>query len=167
MARVPVYNGKHLSYGAQKVNGWLRTQAAQTSHSWRDPRCPSWWRLPLHQKFARRGGRRRAMVGVGQSDAMDYHAWKRCSAWSNVSGGETGVKSVQMIDGDAVWKAGEEVVVPARLLETAAQRSDSFWGFSDLDSRTQDLANNGELPRLVKNPSYLVRTERRPADLLM
>ena len=42
-------------------------------------------------------------------------------------------------------------------------------GYSELDSRTQDLANNGELPRLVKNPSaYLIeRNDGLRTTLLM
>jgi hypothetical protein len=110
------------------------------------------------------------MVGVGRSDAMDYHALEAMQCMvERRKGGESGVKSVQMIEGDAVWKAGEKSAWSKRLLEAALSRSDSLKGVSDLDSRTQDLANNGELPQLVKNPSaYLIeRNDGLRTTLLM
>ena len=84
-------------------------------------------------------------------------------------GGETGIKSVQLIEGDAVWRAGEEGLWSRRLLEAALSRSDSLMGVSDLDSRPQDLANNGQLPRLVKNPDayFIERNDGLRTTLLM
>ena len=110
------------------------------------------------------------MVGVGSSDPMDYHALEAMQCMvERRKGGETGIKSVQLIEGDAVWKAGEEGVWSRRLLEAALSRSDSLQGISELDSRPQDLANNGELPRLVKNPAaYLIeRNDGLRTTLLM
>ncbi len=48
------------------------------------------------------------MVGEGGSDAMDFHALEglQCMV-ERRRGGETGVKAVQMIVGDEVWKALE------------------------------------------------------------
>src|SRR5438309_1007826 len=49
------------------------------------------------------------MIGVGGSDAMDYHALEAMQCMVERRGrGETGVRAVQMIEGDAVWKASEE-----------------------------------------------------------
>ena len=101
---------------------------------------------------------------------MDYHALEAMQCMvERRKGGESGIKSVQLIEGDAVWKAGDEGVWSRRLLEAALSRSDSLQGLSALDSRTQDLASNGELPRLVKNPSaYLIeRTDGLQTTLLM
>ena len=40
---------------------------------------------------------------------MDFHALEAMQCMvERRKGGETGVKAVQMIEGDAVWKAGEE-----------------------------------------------------------
>ena len=48
------------------------------------------------------------MVGVGGSDAMDFHALEAMQCMlERRKGGETGVKAVQLIEGDAVWKAGD------------------------------------------------------------
>ncbi|MGH2359594.1 MAG: hypothetical protein ACRDGM_03510, partial [bacterium] len=68
-------------------------------------------------------------------------------------GGETGVKTVEMIEGDAVWKAGEEGRWSRELLSAALSRSDSPQGRTIADGRTQDLLGSGELPKLVKEPA--------------
>jgi hypothetical protein len=94
------------------------------------------------------------MVGVGDSDHMDYHALEAMQCMlERRKGGETGVKAVQMIQGDAVWKAGEEGRWSKRLLTSALSRSDTPMGWTVTDGRTQDLFGNGELPKLVKNPA--------------
>src|SRR5206468_3569716 len=68
-------------------------------------------------------------------------------------GGETGVKAVEMIEGDAVWRAGKEGRWSKDLLTAAISRSDTPQGLTIQDGRTQDLVNNGELPKLAKNPA--------------
>ena len=60
------------------------------------------------------------MVGVGGSDAMDYHALEAMQCMvERRRGGETGVRSVQLIEGDAVWKAGDAGRWSWELLESA------------------------------------------------
>jgi hypothetical protein len=72
-------------------------------------------------------------------------------------GGESGIRSVQLIDGDAVWKAGDEGLWSKRLLTAALSRSDSPKGLSVTDGRPQDLLGSGELRKLVKQPAaYLI-----------
>ena len=84
-------------------------------------------------------------------------------------GGETGVRAVQMIEGDAVWKAGEDGRWSKELLTAALSRSDTPQGLTVKDGRTQDLVRNGELPKLVKNPSayFIEHTDGLKATLLM
>ena len=68
-------------------------------------------------------------------------------------GGETGVRSVQTIEGDAVWSAGWS----KELLSAALSRSDTPLGLTVKDGRTQDLVATGELQRLVSKPAaYLI-----------
>jgi hypothetical protein len=64
-------------------------------------------------------------------------------------GGETGVKAVQLLQGEEAWKAGYS----DDLLTAALSRSDTPLGLTDADGRTQDLVKSGELRRLVKNPA--------------
>jgi hypothetical protein len=110
------------------------------------------------------------MVGEGGSDAMDFHALEglQCMV-ERRKGGETGVRAVQLIEGDAVWKAGEDGRWSKELLTAALSRSDTPQGLTVKDGRTQDLVHNGELPKLVKNPwAYFIEyADGLKATLLM
>ena len=155
---VPVYNDKHLSYSAEKAARMVADSKRLKFAFLAGSSLPVTWRLPPVEVPYDAVIQDALMVGVGGSDAMDYHALEAMQCMvERRKGGESGIKSVQLIEGDAVWKAGEAGVWSRRLLEAALSRSDSLLGTTELDSRPQDLANNGELPRLVKNPSaYLI-----------
>ena len=110
------------------------------------------------------------MVGVGSSDASDYHALEAMQCMvERRRGGESGIKSVQLIQGDAVWKAGEEGRWSKRLLEAALSRSNALLGDTLIDARPQDLANNGQLPKIVKEPAayFIEHADGLQSTLLM
>jgi hypothetical protein len=72
-------------------------------------------------------------------------------------GGETGIRSVQMIEGDAVWRAGRDGVWSEELLISALSRGDSPKGLPDEDGRTIDLFGTGELQQRAAKPvAYLI-----------
>src|SRR6266576_1668475 len=137
---VPVYNDKHLSYSFEKAQ---------------------WMVAARHRlKFPMLGG----------SDPMDYHALEAMQCMvERRKGGETGVKAVQMLEGDAVWKAGQEGRWSKQLLIAALSRSDTPQGKTIADGRTQDLVGNGELPKLVPNPAayFIERNDGLRTTLLM
>jgi len=89
---------------------------------------------------------------------MDYHALEAMQCMvERRRGGESGVRSVQLLDGDAVWKAGDDGLWSGELLEAALSRSDTPCGLTEEDGRTQDLLGSGELRRLVERPAaYLI-----------
>ena len=76
---------------------------------------------------------------------------------------------MQLIEGDAVWEAGENGDWSHTLLEAALSRSDTPCGLTDEDGRTQDLLGTGELQRLVENPSayFIEYNDGLRATLLM
>lgn len=158
---VPVFNDKHLSYSADKARLMVEASKRLRFPFLAGSSLPVTWRLPPVEIPYNSKITEALMVGVGGSDPMDYHALEAMQCMvERRHGGETGIKSVQMLEGDAVWKAGEEGRWSMALLESALSRSDSLKGDSDLDSRPQNLARNGQLPKLVKNPAaYLI--ERR------
>jgi hypothetical protein len=84
-------------------------------------------------------------------------------------GGETGVKSVQLIEGDAVWKAGDDGRWSKQLFQAALSRADSPQGLTLKDGRTQDLLGSGELPKLVPKPAayFIERNDGLRTTLLM
>src|SRR5437867_4752731 len=151
---VPVYNGKHLSYSFEKAKWMVDASKRLKFPMLAGSSLPVTWRLPSIDLPLNCEIESALMVGVGDSDPMDYHALEAMQCMiERRKGGEHGVKAVQMIEGDAVWKAGEEGRWSKELLTAALSRSDSPQGLTITDGRTQDLASNGELPKLVKNPA--------------
>jgi hypothetical protein len=107
------------------------------------------------------------MVGF---DGRDFDALEAMQCMlERRRGGETGVRAVQMIDGSAVWEAGEQGRWSKELLEAALSRSDTPLGLTEEDGRTQDLLGSGELRKLVKDPAayFIEYRDGLVATLLM
>lgn len=151
---VPVYNDKHLSYSFEKAK-WMVDASKRLGFAFlAGSSLPVTWRLPDLELPLGCEIEEALMVGVGGSDPMDYHALEALQCMiERRRGGETGVRAVQMIEGEAVWRAGQEGRWSRRLLEAALSRSDTPQGLTLADGRTQDLVGSGELERLVKNPA--------------
>ncbi|MBK9167592.1 MAG: hypothetical protein IPM24_09030 [Bryobacterales bacterium] len=151
---VPVYNDKHLSWSFEKAK-WM----VDAGHRLKFPvlagsSLPVTWRLPDLELPLGCEIEEALMVGVGGSDPMDYHALEAMQCMiERRKGGETGVRAVQLIEGDAVWQAGDEGRWSKRLLEAALSRSDRPQGLTIQDGRTQNLMRDGELARLVEKPA--------------
>jgi hypothetical protein len=167
---VPVYNDKHLSYSLEKAR-----KMADTSHRLKFPMLagsslPVTWRLPELELPLGCEIEDALMVGCGGSDPMDFHALEAMQCMlERRKGGERGVKSVQLIEGDAVWKAGEEGRWSKEMLRSALSRSDNLKGASVTDGRPQDMVGTGVLPGLVKDPwAYFIEyRDGTKATLLM
>jgi hypothetical protein len=167
---VPVYNDKHLSYSFEKAQWMVASSRRLKFPMLAGSSLPVTWRLPDIELPLNCEIEEALMVGEGGSDPMDFHALEgmQCMV-ERRKGGETGVKAVQMIEGDAVWKAGEQGRWSKELLTAALSRSDTPQGLTLLDGRTQDLLANGELPKLVKNPAayFIERNDGLRTTLLM
>jgi hypothetical protein len=151
---VPVFNDKHLSYSFERAQWMVEASRRLGFPLLAGSSLPVTWRLPDLELPLGCRIEEALTVGVGSSDAMDYHALEAMQAMiERRRGGETGVRAVQMIEGEAVWQAGREGRWSRRLLEAALSRSDTPQGLTVADGRTQDLAGSGELEKLVKNPA--------------
>lgn len=167
---VPVYNDKHLSDSFTKAQ-----EMVEDSHRLGFPflagsSLPVTWRLPDVDMPLDAEIEDALMVGVGGSDPMDYHALEAMQCMlERRQGGEHGVVGVQMIEGDAVWEAGDAGRWSWRLLEAALSRSDSPMGLTEVDGRTQDLIGTGELKRIVEKPAayFIEYADGLKATLLM
>jgi len=163
---VPVYNDKHLSYSFEKAKAMVDTSRRLRFPMLAGSSIPVTWRLPAIDLPLNCDIESAVMVGAGGSDAMDFHALEglQCMV-ERRRGGETGVKAVQLLQGDAVWNAD----YPKDLLSSALSRSDTPLGLTLIDGRTQDLVKSGELPKLVKNPAaYMIEyRDGLKATLLM
>lgn len=167
---VPVYNDKHLSYSFEKAK-WMVDQSKRMGFPMlAGSSLPVTWRLPDIELPLECEIEEALMVGVGGSDPMDYHSLEAMQCMvERRKGGESGVRSVQLIDGEGVWKAGEEGRWSKQLLTAALSRSDSPQGLSVVDGRPQDLVGSGEIRRLVKEPAayFIERNDGLKTTLLM
>jgi hypothetical protein len=151
---VPVYNDKHLSYSFEKARAMVDASRRLRFPMLAGSSLPVTWRLPAIDLPLGCQIEEALMVGVGGSDAMDFHALEglQCMV-ERRRGGETGVKAVQLLEGDAVWKAGDEGRYSKALLTSALSRSDTPLGLTVTDGRTQDLVASGQLRELAKRPA--------------
>ena len=167
---VPIYNDKHLSYSFDKAKEMIDDGQRLDFAILAGSSLPVTWRLPDVELEKGCEVSEALMVGCGGSDPMDYHALEAMQCMiERRKGGETGIKQVQMIEGDDVWKALDEGRFSHRLLEAALSRSDTPCGKTDEDGRTQDLLGNGELPVLVEEPTayFIEHNDGLKTTLLM
>ena len=155
---VPVYNDKHLSYSFSKASEMVADGHRLGFPILAGSSLPVSYRLPDLELPLNCEIEEALMVGIGGSDPMDYHALEGMQCMlERRKGGETGVRSVQLLEGDDVWQAGDAGQWSKNLLESALSRSDSPRGLSEEDGRTQDLLGSGEARRLAENPAaYLI-----------
>jgi hypothetical protein len=167
---VPVFNDKHLSYSMTKARKMVAASKRLKFPLLAGSSLPVTWRMPDLELPLDCDIDDALMVGVGSSDSSDYHALEALQCMvERRRAGETGIKSVQLIEGDAVWQAGKEGLWSLKLLEAALSRSDLILGQTLVDSRPQDLVGSGELPKLVTHPAaYLIdRNDGLRTTLLM
>ena len=167
---VPIYNDKHLSYSFEKAQEMVDDGHRLGFSILAGSSLPVTWRLPDVELPLDCEIESALMIGVGGSDPMDYHALEAMQCMvERRKGGETGVKAVQLIEGDAVWEAGEAGRWSKELLESALSRCDSPCGLTEEDGRTQDLLGSGELQKLVENPAayFIERNDGLQTTLLM
>ena len=114
---------------------------------------PMTWRLPPLELPTGCRVEQALMVGIGSRRSDRFRALETLQAMvERRRGGETGVRSVQSVAGEAVWRAGSSGRWSGELLEAAVARSDSLQGETLKDGRPRDLVKSGELPRLVEHP---------------
>ncbi|MCY3758977.1 MAG: hypothetical protein OXG96_14755, partial [Acidobacteria bacterium] len=114
---------------------------------------PMTWRLPPLELPAGSPVEQALLVGIGFGRSDRYRALETLQAMvERRSDGETGVRSVQAVAGEAAWRAGSSGRWSRELLQAAVARSDSLQGETLKDGRPRDLVGSRELPRLVEDP---------------
>lgn len=167
---VPLYNDKHLSFSFEKARWMVDASKRLKFPMLAGSSLPVTWRLPDIELALNSEIESAVMVGYGGPDVMDFHGLEALQCMlERRKGGETGVRAVQMIEGEAVWKALDARQISRDLLVSALSRSDTPQGQTIVDGRTQDLVAKGELPKLVKNPAayFLEYRDGLKATLLM
>ncbi len=151
---VPVYNDKHLSYSFTKARAMVEASEKMNFPMLGGSSLPVTFRLPDVDIPLGAEIEEALMVGCGGSDPMDFHALEGMQCMTERrKGGETGVRAVQYLSGEAFWKARAEGRWSNELLTSALSRSDTPLGLTVTDGRTQNLAAPGVLESLVKHPA--------------
>jgi hypothetical protein len=167
---VPYFNHKQLSFSFEEAQTMVKTANRLRFPLLAGSSLPVTWRLPDVDIPLGAEVEEAVMVGVGGFDGMDFDALEALQCMlERRKGGETGVKAVQLLEGDDVWAAGNAGRWSKDLLSSALSRSDTPLGLTVLDGRTQDLVASGVLPQLAKNPAaYCIEySDGTRATLLM
>jgi hypothetical protein len=167
---VPYFNHKQLSFSFSEAQSMVKASDRLKFPLMAGSSMPVTWRLPDVDIPLGARVQEAVMVGVGGFDSMDFDALEAMQCMlERRKGGETGVKSVQLLEGDDVWVAGQAGRWSKDLLTSALSRSDTPMGLTMLDGRNQDLVGDGALPQLVKDPAaYCIEyTDETKATLLM
>jgi hypothetical protein len=150
---VPYFNHESLSFSFPEAKSMVAASERLKFPLLAGSSLPVTWRIPdvdipLGAKIEEA-----VMVGKGTIDGMDFDALEAMQCMlERRAGGETGVKAVQLLEGDDVWTAGESGRWSKELLSSALSRSDAIQGLTVMDGRPQDMVAGGVLPQLVKNP---------------
>jgi hypothetical protein len=151
---VPYFNHKQLSFSFEQAQTMVKSASRLRFPLLAGSSLPVTWRLPDVDIPLGAEVEEAVMVGVGGFDGMDFDALEALQCMlERRKGGETGVKAVQLLEGDDVWAAGNAGRWSKDLLSSALSRSDTPLGLTVLDGRTQNLVASGVLPQLVKNPA--------------
>lgn len=154
-ATAPVFNDKHLSwnfaYAQEMVNesqelGFALQAGSSLPVTWRMPSVE----MPYGAKIDEALG-----VAMGPIDIYDFHALEMMQSMiERRAGGETGVKSVQGMRGDAVWNAlskpnWDDGGIDPELFEACLSRSQTLAQQNNLSHRYPTLA---QMKEMVKDP---------------
>lgn len=117
---VPVFHDKHLADNWQDAK-WIYDTARELKVPMlAGSSLPVLWRYPPAD--VPRGAKLREIVAVSyhRLDAYGFHALEMVQALAERrAGGETGVRAVQCLTGEAVWQAGEAGIFDRELLDQA------------------------------------------------
>jgi hypothetical protein len=120
---VPIYNDKHLSYRWADAEFMYQTARKHKIPFWAASAMPVVWRKPNFQHPLGKPIDHALVIGFHMVERYGYHALEILqSQVERRKGGETGVRSVQCLSGDDVWKAAETGRWSMDLANTAIKR---------------------------------------------
>ncbi len=150
---VPYFNHNALSFSFANAQSMVKTADRLKIPLMAGASMPVTWRLPDVDIPLGAHVLEAVMVGPSGFRGSPFDALEAMQAMlERRKGGETGVRAVQLLEGDDVWAARKAGRFSEELLSSALSRSDTPLGLTVLDGRTQDLAAPGVLQQLVPNP---------------
>src|SRR5262245_3769908 len=147
---VPVFNDKHLSWKWE----WAK-EMVDTAHKMKIPflagsSLPVTWRAPAIDMPFLAEVEEMLCVAMGRVDSFGFHALEtiQCMA-ERRRGGETGVKSLHALRGDAVWNAMEAKAWDPRLFEACLCRSQTL---AQTETASHRYPTTEQMRKWVKEP---------------
>jgi hypothetical protein len=123
---VPVFNDKHLYYDRKKAKEMVETAKKVGFPLMAGSSLPVTWRRPEVELPFGCEVKEALVASRGELEIYGIHSLEALQCMvERRKGAETGVKAVQCLEGDAVWKAGDDGVWSWELLEAALARSPS------------------------------------------
>ena len=126
---VPVFNDKHFAYDFNDANWMWKRSKELNIPLMAGSSLPLCWRNPYVEYDKGTNIEEALSIGYGGIEAYGYHAIETLQCMvERRDGGETGVASVQCLEGDEVWHAGDEGRWPKDLanaaLDSIAKKTD-------------------------------------------
>jgi hypothetical protein len=127
--RAPIFTDKHLSWSFDHASRMVNTARRLGIPLLAGSSLPVTWRRPYVSWPLAADVDEALVLGYGDLEAYGFHALETLQCMvERRRGGETGVRTVQCLEGDAVWQAGREGRWSEALLdaalETVERRSD-------------------------------------------
>lgn len=106
---IPIYNDKFFAYRWSDAKWMYDTAQEMKIPFWAASAMPVVWRKPNWEHADDQPVDRALVIGYHMVERYGYHALEilQCHV-ERRRGGETGVRSVQCLSGDDVWRAGDE-----------------------------------------------------------
>jgi hypothetical protein len=143
---VPVFSDKHLEDDWTDID-WIWQQKQRLAiPMMAGSSLPTLWRYPPADVKLGEPLKEIVAVSYHRLDAYGFHALEmvQCLA-ERRRGGESGIKQVRCLSGDAVWEAGKSGLFDQKLLDEALSRL-----------KERPLKPGYSLPDLVKQPALFV-----------
>jgi hypothetical protein len=153
----PVFCDKHLSYDRTKAKTMVDTARKMGFPLMAGSSLPITWRKPGLELPLGVGVKEALVVSRGEIEIYGFHALEalQCMVERRIKGGQQGVTAVTCLDGDAVWKAGDEGVWSWDLLDVALGRSPSR-NVGDVRENCRQFAPPPNRPSFPKGPVAFV-----------
>jgi hypothetical protein len=154
---VPVFCDKHLSYDRNKARAMVDAARKVGFPLMAGSSLPITWRKP-ELELPLGGGIKDALVASrGEIEIYGFHALEalQCMIERRTKGGQQGVQAVTCLDGDAVWRAGDDGVWSWDLLDEALSRSPSR-NVGDIRENSRQFTPPPNRPTFLKGPIAFV-----------
>jgi hypothetical protein len=154
---VPVFSDKHLSYDRKKARQMVEAARELKFPLMAGSSLPITWRRPEVELPLGCEIKEALVASRGELEIYGIHSLEALQCMvERRKGGETGAKAVQCLEGDAVWKAGDDGLWSWELLEAALSRSPSR-NVGDIKENCRHYRSPLEHPELRRSPlAFLV-----------